>query len=292
MDKISKSSLSLENKLSTKTNNISNTITKFNTNKNEVEVEFVSTFGDAFLDALGSNKITKSTAVDVFESEGITFIDKDDIKEAIKSGVNSENLKITLNNGDVYIFEQSNNSYKLLNYTSDGNTVTFDNGFEELYNDIYGPSGNNKIEGINLLGDTLQLKLEDGTYLFYDITNNNKLTTISSNGKYYYTDDVKDAIDIIRESCINKNMEAIEWFTYNNPNEEAVRMFEDENEWLEKCTYDNINKIEIAKNGMMYITMEGSDKRWAITFDSNNKPYSASYWASDTNENYYNFFND
>ncbi len=285
MDKISKSSLNLENKVSTRNNKISSNITKFNTNKNEVEIEFVNSFGDAVLDALGSNKITKSTAVDAFESEGLEFIDKGDIKEAIRSGVNGENLKITLDNGDVYIFGQSNNSYKLLNYISDGHTVTFDNGLEDLYNNIYGPAGNNKISSINMVGDTLLLKLEDGTYLFFDTANNNKLTTISSNGRYYYMDDVKDAIDAMREDCIDKNSE---WIRRNNSNDEIARIYEEENEWLEKCTYENIEKIEIGENGIMFITMKGSDKRWSIIF-KNNKPYNATYWASDTNENYYNF---
>lgn len=293
MDKISKSSLSLENKVPTNTNNISNTITKFNTNKNEMKVEFVSAFGDAVLDAFGSNKITKSTAIELLENEDITFIEEDDILEAVKSGPNSEYIKIELKSGERFFFDIDTNELNMY-VNSEGKVCSFQNGIADLYKniDIYDDNGNKEISNITITeNNTFVIRLENGTSLHYDMNNNNRLTTIVANNKYYSMKELEEGIDTVRNHCIEDNQESIKWFTFNNPNPGAVEHYEEENRYLEKCTFENIEKISIQENGYMSIKFKNYDSEhdWLFSLNDNSNLENVSYWASDTNENYYNF---
>lgn len=292
MKKIDKNSLSFKNTVSLSNNNTTNTVNKLK-NTAGSEVQYVSSFGDMFLEAIGSNNITKSTAIEILENEDITFIEEDDILEVVKSGSNSEYIKIELKSGERYFFDIDTNELSMY-VNSEGKVCNFQNGLASLYKniDIYDDNGNKEISNITITeNNTFVIRLENGASLHYDMKNNNRLTTIVANNKFYSMEELEEGIDIVRNHCIAENQESIKWFTYNNPIPGAVEHYEEENRYLEKCTFENIEKISIQENGYMSIKFKNYDSEhdWLFSLNDNSNLENVSYWASDTNENYYNF---
>lgn len=273
MDKISKSSLNFENKASAKTNNISNDVTKLNTNKNEAKIEYVNSFGDAVLDAFGSNNITKSSAMEILEDSYLNFIDKEDIEEAIRCGQNSENIKIILKNGDTYLFTPNGSDYILYSFESNGNIATFDNGLSELYDNIFF-DGHWKpdIKNISIYDDTLVITKELGQQIYYDTSNNNELLGFGYQGNYYSVEEIKKGINAYKEKEISELKDSLGSFLSSQELASRIQYIED------AYSFDKIETFLIEDYGVG-IELEDIYTFWSVKFE-NNKATSVVYYDS------------
>ena len=273
MDKISKSSLNFGNKASAKTNNISNDVTKLNTNKNEVKIEYVNSFGDAVLEAFGSNNITKSSAMEILEDSYLNFIDEEDIEEAIRCGLNSENIKIILKNGDTYLFNPNGSDYVLYSFESNGNTATFDNGLSELYDNIFFDSRwEPYIKNISLHDDTLVITKEPGRHIYYDTSNNNELLGFGYQGNYYSVEEIKKGINAYKEKEISELKDSLGSFLSSQELASRIQHIED------AYSFDKIEKFLVEDYGVG-IDLEDIYTFWSVKFE-NNKATSVVYYDS------------
>ena len=287
MKKVSTSSLQFENNskitnLNSSTNNTTK-ISKLNSNDNDIE--FFDSFGDDVLDFFGSNNITKGSALEVLEEERLDFFDKGDIEEAIKCGVNGENIKVILKNGESFLFVPDGDSYKLSSYSNNsGDTCYFENGLYELWDNIYG--GNNlgtsiSLNDITLIGDTLILEMDDGVEIRYDTSDNYRITSFSLNGTTYTMDQIEKGLNKIKEEKLNEANERKNNMGSHYPGMKDVER--EIQEIQEKYTVDNIEKFEIHdgevtiklkdSSGNIYVNFEGSRASSVEYRDPNNSPY-------------------
>ena len=287
MKKISTSSLQFEKNskitnLNSSTNNTPK-ISKLNSNNNDTE--FFDSFGDDVLDFFGSNNITKGSALEVLEEERLDFFDKGDIEEAIKCGVNGENIKVILKNGESFLFVPDGDSYKLSSYSNNsGDTCYFENGLYELWDNIYG--GNNlgtsiSLNDITLIGDTLILEMDDGVEIRYDTSDNYRITSFGLNGTTYTMDQIEQGLNKIKEEKLNEANERKNNMGSHYPGMKDVER--EIQEIQEKYTVDNIEKFEIHdgevtiklkdSSGNIYVNFEGSRASSVEYRDPNNSPY-------------------
>lgn len=284
MRKLDNNQLSIKNTVKSIDSTHMTELKKLNSTSNEMEIEYVGSFGDAIYDAFGSNKITKGTAIEILEDESLKFIEKDEVEEAIKCGPNSENIKITLKSGDEFLFVPNGTSYKLLTYTSNGNTVHFSNGLYDLYDNIYVGGTTKAIANMSLYGDSLMIELVDGVKIFYDTSKNNEITSFALNNNFYSVDEIKRAIDTLRENLLApleqelrraSSGSALSTHPYIQQLKEKIQDIE------EKYSYDNITNLSIEDYG---IELEGVGDLWSIKFE-NNKATSVVY--RDKNNSHY-----
>lgn len=281
MKKLDSTQLNIKNTM----NNISLTESKKLNNPNsDVEIEYVGSFGDAIYDAFGSNKITKGTAMEILKDERFLFFEKDEIEEAIKCGQNNENVKITLKNGDEFLFVPDGMDYKLSTYTSNGNTVHFSNGLYELWDNVLGGNGNGTkiaLTDISLYQNMLRIEMYDGISIYYDVSKNNELIMFELNGQYYTISEVKRAIDTLRESLLAPLQEelrrassgtVLDTHPYIQQLKQKIQDIE------EAYTYDNVTDFTFIDNGLK---LDGVGRLWYITFE-NNKATSVVYGDDDS----------
>lgn len=272
MRKLDNNQLSIKNTVKSIDNNPTAELKKLNSTSNEMEIEYVGSFGDAIYDAFGSNKITKGTAIEILEDEKLKFIEKDEVEEAIKCGPNSENIKITLKSGDEFLFVPNGTSYKLLTYTSNGNTVHFSNGLYDLYDNIYVGGTTKEIDSMSLYGNSLMIKLVDGVKIFYDTSKNNEITSFALNDNFYSVDEIKRAIDTLKENLLaplEQELRRASGSThpYFQQLKEQIQDIE------EKYSYDNATDFSIEDYG---VAIDGVGSLWSIKFE-NNKATSVVY---------------
>lgn len=286
MKKISTSSLQFENKPKmtnmTSNSNTSASITKLNSN---AETEIIDSFGDDVLEFFGSNNITKGSALEVLEEERLDFFDKGDIDEAYRCGVNGENIKVILKNGESFQFVPDGDSYKLSSYSNNsGDTCYFENGLYELWDNIYG--GNNlgtsiSLNDISLIGDSLILEMDDGVEIRYDTSDNYRIISFGLNGTTYTMDQIEQGLNKIKEEKLNEANER-----KNNMGSHYPGMKDVEREIEEiqgKYTVDNIEQFSIHdgevtirlkdSSGSIYVNFEGSKASSVEYYDPNNSPY-------------------
>ena len=269
MKKISTSSLQFENKPKitnmTSNSNINASITKLNSN---AETEIIDSFGDDVLEFFGSNNITKGSAIEVLEEEMLNFIDKDDIDEAYRSGINGENINVILKNGEKFQFIPDGNSYKLSRYSnSSGETCSFENGLYELWNNIYG--GNNmgtsiSLDDILLYDDTLVLTMKDDVKIYYDVSDDYKITSFSLNGNSYAIDEIEKGLNFIRDERINRAIEKSETMGRIIPGMSTPE--EDIKEAQERYNINNIERFSI-RDGEVTLHLKDSNRPIYINFD-------------------------
>ena len=275
MKKISSATLNFEN-INNK-RKLSQNVSKLNNmNNSEQQIEYVGSFGDFFLDIVGDN-ITKDTAVKLLKEADLNFINEDDIKEAYKIDDNEENIKIVMENGDSYTLRLNGSYYDLVSFTKDGKTCDINDGLKEIIeNGKYGVGSD--ISNIWVSGNSLGIMTENGDQLFYDMTDNNKLTSVFSsvNNKMYNMDEVEKVIDSIRDVQASEIQEQIDLYG---------GMFPDIKETLQnqlnkvenQITFDKIESIGVADTGALYIKLEDYGKGWSIKFE-NGKAISAWYY--------------
>ena len=279
MKKLDNNQLNIKNTVKAINNTTSAEFKKLNSANNEVEIEYVGSFGDAIYDAFGSNKITKGTAIEILEDESLKFIEKDEVEEAIKCGPNSENIKITLKSGDEFLFVPNGTSYKLLTYTSNGNTVHFSNGLYELWDNVLGGNGNGtrkEIDSMSLYGNSLMIKLVDGVKIFYDTSKNNEITAFALNDNFYSVNELKRAIDTLRENLLAPleqelrratSGSALDTHPYIQQLKQKIQDIK------EKYSYDNATDFSIEDYG---VAIDGVGSLWSVKFE-NNKATSVVY---------------
>lgn len=272
MRKLDNNQLSIKNTVKSIDSTHMTELKKLNSTSNEMEIEYVGSFGDAIYDAFGSNKITKGTAIEILEDESLKFIEKDEVEEAIKCGPNSENIKITLKSGDEFLFVPNGTSYKLLTYTSNGNTVHFSNGLYDLYDNIYVGGTTKAIANMSLYGDSLMIELVDGVKIFYDTSKNNEITSFALNNNFYSVDEIKRAIDTLKENLLaplEQELRRASGSThpYFQQLKEQIQDIE------EKYSYDNATDFSIEDYG---VAIDGVGSLWSIKFE-NNKATSVVY---------------
>lgn len=287
MKKLDNNQLNIKNTVKTINNTTSAEFKKLNSANNEVEIEYVGSFGDAIYDAFGSNKITKGTAIEILEDEKLNFIEKDEIEEAIKCGPDSENIKITLKNGDEFLFVPDGTDYKLSTYTSNGNTVHFSNGLYGLWDNVRGGNGIGtrlEIANISLYGNSLMIELVDGVQIFYNTSKNNEITSFGLNNKYYSVDEIKRAIDTLKESLLEPLEQELRRATSGSvlDTHPYIQQLKRQIQDIEEAySYNNITGFSIKDYG---VELDGVGSLWSIKFengkatsvvyrDDNNSPY-------------------
>ena len=275
MKKISSATLNFEN-INNK-RNLSQNVSKLKEmNGSNQEIEYVGSFGDFFLDIVGEN-ITKDTAVKLLNEADLNFINEDDIKEAYKIDDSEENIKIVMENGDSYTLKLNGSYYDLVSFTKDGETCEIKEGLKEIIeNGKYSVGAG--ISDIWVSGNSLGIMTESGDQLFYDMANNNKLTSVFSsiNNKMYNMDEVEKVIDSIREAQASEIKEQIDLYGGMFPDiKESLQNQLDKVE--SQITFDKRESIGVADTGALYIKMEDYGKGWSIKFE-NGKAISAWYY--------------
>ena len=275
MKKISSATLNFEN-INNK-RKLSQNVSKLKEmNGSNQEIEYVGSFGDFFLDIVGEN-ITKDTAVKLLNEADLNFINEDDIKEAYKIDDSEENIKIVMENGDSYTLKLNGSYYDLVSFTKDGETCEIKEGLKEIIeNGKYSVGAG--ISDIWVSGNSLGIMTESGDQLFYDMANNNKLTSVFSsiNNKMYNMDEVEKVIDSIREAQASEIKEQIDLYGGMFPDiKETLQNQLDKVE--SQITFDKIESIGVADTGALYIKMEDYGKGWSIKFE-NGKAISAWYY--------------
>ena len=275
MKKISSATLNFEN-INNK-RKLSQNVSKLKEmNGSNQEIEYVGSFGDFFLDIVGEN-ITKDTAVKLLNEADLNFINEDDIKEAYKIDDSEENIKIVMENGDSYTLKVNGSYYDLVSFTKDGETCEIKEGLKEIIeNGKYSVGAG--ISDIWVSGNSLGIMTESGDQLFYDMANNNKLTSVFSsiNNKMYNMDEVEKVIDSIREAQASEIKEQIDLYGGMFPDiKETLQNQLDKVE--SQITFDKIESIGVADTGALYIKMEDYGKGWSIKFE-NGKAISAWYY--------------
>ena len=275
MKKISSATLNFEN-INNK-RKLSQNVSKLKEmNGSNQEIEYVGSFGDFFLDIVGEN-ITKDTAVKLLNEADLNFINEDDIKEAYKIDDSEENIKIVMENGDSYTLKLNGSYYDLVSFTKDGETCEIKEGLKEIIeNGKYSVGAG--ISDIWVSGNSLGIMTESGDQLFYDMANNNKLTSVFSsiNNKMYNMDEVEKVIDSIREAQTSEIKEQIDLYGGMFPDiKETLQNQLDKVE--SQITFDKIESIGVADTGTLYIKMEDYGKGWSIKFE-NGKAISAWYY--------------
>lgn len=275
MKKISRTALNFDN-INNKSNLSQNVSKLKEMNGSNQEIEYVGSFGDFFLDIVGEN-ITKDTAVKLLNEADLNFINEDDIKEAYKIDDSEENIKIVMENGDSYTLKLNGSYYDLVSFTKDGETCEIKEGLKEIIeNGKYSVGAG--ISDIWVSGNSLGIMTESGDQLFYDMANNNKLTSVFSsiNNKMYNMDEVEKVIDSIREAQASEIKEQIDLYGGMFPDiKETLQNQLDKVE--SQITFDKIESIGVADTGALYIKMEDYGKGWSIKFD-NGKAISAWYY--------------
>ena len=275
MKKISRTALNFDN-INNKSNLSQNVSKLKEMNGSNQEIEYVGSFGDFFLDIVGEN-ITKDTAVKLLNEADLNFINEDDIKEAYKIDDSEENIKIVMENGDSYTLKLNGSYYDLVSFTKDGETCEIKEGLKEIIeNGKYSVGAG--ISDIWVSGNSLGIMTESGDQLFYDMANNNKLTSVFSsiNNKMYNMDEVEKVIDSIREAQASEINEQIDLYGGMFPDiKETLQNQLDKVE--SQITFDKIESIGVADTGALYIKMEDYGKGWSIKFE-NGKAISAWYY--------------
>lgn len=275
MKKISRTALNFDN-INNKSNLSQNVSKLKEMNGSNQEIEYVGSFGDFFLDIVGEN-ITKDTAVKLLNEADLNFINEDDIKEAYKIDDSEENIKIVMENGDSYTLKLNGSYYDLVSFTKDGETCEIKEGLKEIIeNGKYSVGAG--ISDIWVSGNSLGIMTESGDQLFYDMANNNKLTSVFSsiNNKMYNMDEVEKVIDSIREAQASEIQEQIDLYGGMFPDiKESLQNQLDKVE--SQITFDKIESIGVADTGALYIKMEDYGKGWSIKFE-NGKAISAWYY--------------
>ena len=275
MKKISRTALNFDN-INNKSNLSENVSKLKEMNGSNQEIEYVGSFGDFFLDIVGEN-ITKDTAVKLLNEADLNFINEDDIKEAYKIDDSEENIKIVMENGDSYTLKLNGSYYDLVSFTKDGETCEIKEGLKEIIeNGKYSVGAG--ISDIWVSGNSLGIMTESGDQLFYDMANNNKLTSVFSsiNNKMYNMDEVEKVIDSIREAQASEINEQIDLYGGMFPDiKETLQNQLDKVE--SQITFDKIESIGVADTGALYIKMEDYGKGWSIKFE-NGKAISAWYY--------------
>ena len=275
MKKISRTALNFDN-INNKSNLSQNVSKLKEMNGSNQEIEYVGSFGDFFLDIVGEN-ITKDTAVKLLNEADLNFINEDDIKEAYKIDDSEENIKIVMENGDSYTLKLNGSYYDLVRFTKDGETCEIKEGLKEIIeNGKYSVGAG--ISDIWVSGNSLGIMTESGDQLFYDMANNNKLTSVFSsiNNKMYNMDEVEKVIDSIREAQASEIKEQIDLYGGMFPDiKETLQNQLDKVE--SQITFDKIESIGVADTGALYIKMEDYGKGWSIKFE-NGKAISAWYY--------------
>lgn len=275
MKKISRTALNFDN-INNKSNLSQNVSKLKEMNGSNQEIEYVGSFGDFFLDIVGEN-ITKDTAVKLLNEADLNFINEDDIKEAYKIDDSEENIKIVMENGDSYTLKLNGSYYDLVSFTKDGETCEIKEGLKEIIeNGKYSVGAG--ISDIWVSGNSLGIMTESGDQLFYDMANNNKLTSVFSsiNNKMYNMDEVEKVIDSIREAQASEIKEQIDLYGGMFPDiKETLQNQLDKVE--SQITFDKIESIGVADTGALYIKMEDYGKGWSIKFE-NGKAISAWYY--------------
>lgn len=275
MKKISRTALNFDN-INNKSNLSQNVSKLKEMNGSNQEIEYVGSFGDFFLDIVGEN-ITKDTAVKLLNEADLNFINEDDIKEAYKIDDSEENIKIVMENGDSYTLKLNGSYYDLVSFTKDGETCEIKEGLKEIIeNGKYSVGAG--ISDIWVSGNSLGIMTESGDQLFYDMANNNKLTSVFSsiNNKMYNMDEVEKVIDSIREAQASEIKEQIDLYGGMFPDiKESLQ--NQLNKVENQITFDKIESIGVADTGALYIKMEDYGKGWSIKFE-NGKAISAWYY--------------
>ena len=234
---------------------------------NSNNIDYIASFGDKVLDFFGSNNITKGTAIEILEMENLDFIDKDDIKEALRCGVNGENVKIILDTGEEYLFVPDGDSFKLSSYTNSlGEICSFDNGIDSLLDNIYGGNGvgtTHSIKDISVFGDTLMIETADDLKVYFD-KNTFEIKSFGLNGNTYNYSDLENALNTIMESKIAAINERIAYLGDNHPIVPGLK--EDIERVKEQYSAGNITEITV-EDGYIAFKLDDNPRPIYVNYD-------------------------
>lgn len=244
-----------------------NSINTMSNNVEEVEIEPTSNFLDDFYEALGSDRLSKETGIDCFEAQGYDFVEKSDIKTVERRGAYNENILVTLDNDDSYLFVNENGQMILGSITDKrGSTICFPDGFNAFIKMVR-PSKKSgdpiDIDRVMVADGTLSVEILGVIYEF-DMASGQLKTIFNRN-----TNDVISRNDI--DNTMKEFSERLA--SYLNNGTTATDIMNKYN-----LTADNLSYINMDYDGQLSLNFNG------VSIKVNNSDYGTTYMISQYSE--------
>ena len=252
-DDFSHKKMKNESKFITNTTNIKKTISG---DIEELELDPVN-FVDDFYNAIGSNRLSKETGMEYFESLGLlSFIDENDIKKVEKSGSNGKDALITLKDGSSYLFSKGEGKTYLSSIRDkEGREINFGKDFENFINTFKRQKSN--IEDISMVDGNITFNMTAGDEYTFDMETK-KLKEISYGDTRYSANDINNMLIEVSERIAN----------YLNDGSTAENII---NKYNLNLNIDNISMLNIMSEDWNLLNV--GDMKLSIYNDGNYTHY-------------------
>ena len=252
-DDFSHNKMKNESKFITNTTNTKNIISN---DVEELELDPVN-FVDDFYNAIGSNRLSKETGMEYFESLGLlSFIDENDIKKVEKSGSSGKDALITLKDGSSYLFsKEEGKTYLSSIRDKEGREINFGKDFENFINTFKRQERN--IEDISMVDGNITFNMTAGDEYTFDMETKN-LREISYGETKYSINDINNMLREVSERVAD----------YLNDGSTAEDIM---NKYNLNLNIDNISTLNVMSED--WILLNVGDIKLSIYNNENHKYY-------------------